>query len=77
MFLPKHLNEKMIQILIDWLEEVHLKFKLLTETFFLTINLIDRLLDKVQITRNEFQLVAVSSLLIACKYEEIYTPEIS
>ena len=77
MFLQKDLSEKMRQILIDWLSEVHLKFKLLPETFFLTINFIDRFLNKVQIPRTELQLVAVSSLLIACKYEEIYPPEIS
>ena len=77
MFLQKDLNEKMRQILIDWLAEVHLKFKLLPETFFLTINFIDRFLNKVQIPRTELQLVAVSSLLIATKYEEIYPPEIS
>ena len=41
------INEKMRMILIDWLVEVHLKFKLLPD------------------------------LLIACKYEEIYPPEIS
>ena len=37
MFLQKDINEKMRQILINWLDEVHLKFKLLT-TLFLTID---------------------------------------
>jgi G2/mitotic-specific cyclin-B, other len=40
------INEKMRAILIDWLIEVHLKFKLLPETLFLTVNLIDRYLEK-------------------------------
>ncbi len=40
------INEKMRAILIDWLIEVHLKFKLLPETLFLTVNLIDRFLEK-------------------------------
>lgn len=40
------INEKMRAILIDWLIEVHLKFKLLPETLFLTINLIDRFLER-------------------------------
>jgi cyclin B len=35
-------NEKMRGILIDWLIEVHLKFKLLPETLYLTISTIDR-----------------------------------
>ena len=40
------INEKMRAILIDWLIEVHLKFKLLPETLFLTVNMIDRYLEK-------------------------------
>ena len=39
------INEKMRAILVDWLIEVHLKFKLLPETLFLTVNLIDRFLE--------------------------------
>ena len=38
----KELTKKMRQMLVGWLAEVHLKFKLLPETLFLTINLIDR-----------------------------------
>ncbi len=41
----------MRSILIDWLVEVHLKFKLLPETLFMTINLIDRYLTEVQVSR--------------------------
>ena len=70
-----NINEKMRAILIDWLIDVHLKFNLLSETLFLTINIIDRYLEKKLITRNYLQLVGVTSLLIACKYEEIYPPE--
>lgn len=39
-------NEKMRSILVDWLIEVHLKFKLVPESLYLTINLIDRFLEK-------------------------------
>jgi hypothetical protein len=70
------INEKMRAILIDWLVEVHLKFKLLPETLFLTINLIDRYLEKKITLRNRLQLVGVTAMLIACKYEEIYAPEV-
>lgn len=69
-------NEKMRAILIDWLIEVHLKFKLLPETLFLTVNLIDRFLEKLVIQRTKLQLVGVASMLIASKYEEIYAPEV-
>jgi hypothetical protein len=40
-------------ILIDWLVEVHLKFKLLPETLYLTVNLIDRFLGRTQIVRSK------------------------
>lgn len=71
------INEKMRAILIDWLIDVHLKFKLLPETLFLTVNIIDRFLDDSQVTRQKLQLVGVTAMLIACKYEEIYAPEIN
>ena len=63
-------------ILVDWIIEVHLKFKLLPETLFLTVSLIDRYLEHTQIMRTQLQLVAVSAMLIASKYEEIYAPEV-
>jgi hypothetical protein len=47
------INEKMRAILIDWLIEVHMKFKLLPETLFLTINMIDRFLEKQVIARTK------------------------
>mmetsp|Transcript_4946 Transcript_4946/g.5741 ORF Transcript_4946/g.5741 Transcript_4946/m.5741 type:complete len:383 (+) Transcript_4946:156-1304(+) len=72
-----HINERMRSILIDWLIEVHLKFKLVPETLYLTVNLIDRYLERKQeIQRKDLQLVGVSCLMIASKYEEIYPPEL-
>lgn len=68
------INEKMRAILIDWLIEVHLKFKLVPESLFLTVNLIDRYLEKETVNRQKLQLVGVTAMLIACKYEEIYPP---
>lgn len=69
-------TESMRAILIDWLVDVHFKFKLLPETLFLTVNLIDRFLSVRQISRNKLQLVGVCSLMIATKYEEIYPPTV-
>lgn len=34
-----HINERMRSILIDWLVEVHLKFKLVPETLYLTVKI--------------------------------------
>lgn len=71
-----HINERMRSILVDWLVEVHLKFKLVPETLYLTVNLIDRYLERKEVTRPKLQLVGVTALLIASKYEEIYPPEL-
>ena len=68
------INEKMRTILINWIIEVHFKFHLLSETLFICINLIDRYLSKKDINRKYLQLLGVTSLFIACKYEEIYSP---
>ena len=70
------INERMRIILLDWLIDVQLKFKLLPETLFLTINIIDRYLSISKATKENLQLIGITSMLIACKYEEIYFPEI-
>lgn len=67
---------KMRAILIDWLVDVHSKFKLRPETLFLTVNIIDRYLSCTPVLRRKLQLVGVTAMLIASKYEEIYSPEI-
>ncbi len=55
--LQADINEKMRAILVDWLVEVHLKFKLMPETLYLTVNLIDRYLEAKPVTRRNLQLV--------------------
>jgi cyclin B len=51
--LQDDVNEKMRSILIDWLVEVHLKFKLVPESLYLTVNLIDRYLGHHQVHRSK------------------------
>jgi len=46
-------NEKMRAILVDWLIEVHYKFKLMAETLYLTMNLIDRYLERCDVLRTK------------------------
>jgi G2/mitotic-specific cyclin-B, other len=72
----KDINHRMRGILVDWLVEVHHKFRLQPPTLWLCINLMDRFLEKKSIVRNKLQLLGVTCLLIACKFEEIYPPEI-
>lgn len=70
------INEKMRAILVDWLIDVHSKFDLSLETLYLTINIIDRFLAIKTVPRRELQLVGVSAMLMASKYEEIWPPEV-
>eukprot|EP00123_Amoebidium_parasiticum_P017839 comp24003_c0_seq1/m.42773 comp24003_c0_seq1/g.42773 ORF comp24003_c0_seq1/g.42773 comp24003_c0_seq1/m.42773 type:complete len:431 (-) comp24003_c0_seq1:709-2001(-) len=70
------ITPKMRGVLIDWLVDVHLKFKLMHETLFLTVNIIDRYLSMEQVKRDKLQLVGVVSMLIASKFEEIWAPEV-
>jgi hypothetical protein len=61
-------------VLIDWLYQVHDRFKLLSDTFHMTIHLIDRYLQKVDVSKHELQLIGSTALLLACKYEEMTIP---
>ena len=83
-FLPKanymkyqsDINEKMREILFDWLIEVHKKYKLSDNTLYITGNLIDRFTErKPELKRTKYQLLGVSALFIAGKYNDIYPPE--
>ncbi len=70
------INARMRAILIDWLVEVHLKFKLVPATLYLCVALIDQYCTANPVIRSKLQLVGVSALLVACKFEEIYPPEV-
>ncbi|TMW63207.1 hypothetical protein Poli38472_002148 [Pythium oligandrum] len=70
------INSKMRTILIDWLVDVHCKYDLHPQTLHIAIHLIDRHLEKhLSVPRQRLQLVGITALFIAAKYEEIYPPE--
>lgn len=72
------INSKMRAILVDWLVDVHAKYQLLPQTLHITIDLIDRYLDvESKVKRQKLQLVGITAMFIASKYEEIYPPEVS
>ena len=59
---------------MDWLIDVHRKFKLREKTLFMAINLTDRYLQIARVQKSNFQLLGISCLFSASKYEEIYPP---
>ncbi|RZC82816.1 hypothetical protein C5167_045601 [Papaver somniferum] len=77
MHLQDQINGLMRMILVDWLIEVHNKFELTPETLYLTIHIVDRYLAMNLVIRRELQLVGISAMLIASKYEEIWAPEVN
>lgn len=70
------INAKMRGILVDWLVDVNLKFKLLPQTLFLSVALLDRYLAARQVLRQRLQLVGVTALMMAAKFEEVYPPQL-
>jgi len=67
-------DHKMRAILVDWLIEVAQEYSLKSETLFLTVNYVDRVLEAVPVTRSTLQLVGCTCMLLAAKYEEVQVP---
>lgn len=69
------LDHRMRSILIDWLSEVCQEFKLHRETFYTSVDFVDRYFsNRSNIRRHHLQLIGIASLFIAAKIEEIYPP---
>ena len=65
-------------ILVDWLINVHLYFKLSDECLYLSIKLIDIFLARSKnFTKNKLQLLGICSLQLASKYIEQIHPSIN
>lgn len=73
----KDLAWKMRGILTDWLVQVHSRFKLLPETLFLCINIVDRFLSARVVSLAKLQLVGITCMFIAAKVEEVVAPSAS
>lgn len=72
----RDITHHMRSILVDWLVEVGEEYKLSSQTLFLAVNYIDRLLGIRAVNRHKLQLVGITCMLVAAKYEEIYPPTI-
>jgi cyclin B len=66
----------MRKTLVSWLMECCLFFRLQTETWYITINIIDRYCDARKVSLKDYQLLGVTALLIASKFEEITPPSV-
>lgn len=61
-------------ILFDWLIDVHQNFKMCQQTLHICFRLFDEYSSREQIAKSELQLVGITCLWIASKYEDIYPP---
>lgn len=60
--------------LIEWVIDVHRKFRLNPEALYVSIFIIDQFLSKQHLQKSQLHLLGVATLLISSKYEEIYPP---
>ncbi|KAK9923270.1 hypothetical protein M0R45_031699 [Rubus argutus] len=74
--IQQDITKSMRGILIDWLVEVSEEYKLVPDTLYLTVYLIDWFLSKNYIERQRLQLLGITCMLIASKYEEICAPRL-
>jgi hypothetical protein len=66
----------MRQTLVDWLLQVHLRYHMLPETLWIAVNIVDRFLTKRVVSLVKLQLVGVTAMFVAAKYEEILAPSV-
>jgi hypothetical protein len=67
---------QMRETLVDWLLQVHLRYHMLPETLWIAVNLVDRFLSKRVVSVAKLQLVGVTAMFVASKYEEILAPSV-
>ena len=72
----KSINERHRGVVIEWLSYINHYFNQSNETLFMCINIMDRYISKKKISLDIYQLVGISSYLIASKYEDTETPSI-
>ena len=67
----------MRSVLVDWLINVHHQFKMLPESLYMGIGVMDRFFQVEVVSKDKIQLVGVTAFFIASKYEEIYPPDLT
>lgn len=74
------ITSRMRYVLVDWMVQIHSRFEMLPETFYLAVGLMDRYLSTpagIEITKENLQLLGVTAMMVAAKFEEMYPPEMS
>lgn len=69
--MPQHRSN-----IVDWLIGIYIKFSLLPETYFATINIMDAVLARLPTERDDMQLLSIVCMYLASKYHEVFPPTI-
>ena len=65
-----HLKKVMRAVLVDWMVEVQESFELNHETLYLAVKMVDHYFARKFTTKDRFQLLGATCLLMASKYDE-------
>ncbi|KAM6289387.1 G2/mitotic-specific cyclin-B1-like [Aegotheles albertisi] len=72
----QEVNGNMRAIVIEWLVEIQVEFRLRQETLYLAVAILDRYLQDNSVPKKMLQLVGVTAMFIASKYEEMFAPHV-
>lgn len=64
------LKKSMRAVLVDWMVEVQESFELNHETLYLAVKMVDQYFSKKFLTKDRFQLLGATCMLMASKYDE-------
>merc|ERR1711865_40595 len=66
-----HLSSSSRAVVVNWLGDVNRACGYRPKTLFLAVALLDRFLEKRSVQTLQFQLVGVTAMMLAAKYEEV------
>ena len=72
----QYINQKSRNYIIESIIYQSYIWKLNNETIYLTVNIMDRFIEKNKIQNKEYELIGLASFFIASKYEDIYSPDV-
>jgi hypothetical protein len=77
-FMPWHpeIDTNMREMLMGWLVEVQSKLCFNPHTLYLAILIIDKYCCQRAIAKRHYQLLGISAMFVAAKYEEVKTPRL-
>ncbi|KAI4292536.1 G2/mitotic-specific cyclin 2 [Pancytospora philotis] len=76
-YVEKDITYEMRSLLVDWIISCSENLRLSDDTLYLSVHLIDRFLSGRALSTAKLQLVGITALVVAAKYEEVVCPDLS